>query len=214
MPPIEFFERLDKILFLLINHDSSYQYLDPVMLVARNPFTWIPLYIFIAWYMFVKIGKRGWQFILFSFITVAITDSCSTLLKNAFGRLRPCVNAEISGLVRHLVDCGGIYSFPSSHAANHFGMATFWFWAIYKTTGKKWRWLWIWASLICYAQVYAGKHFPSDIAAGALLGIITGTIMAKIFELAWDSKFNVQQILFSFKRKDIQPWHKSPYTIE
>jgi membrane-associated phospholipid phosphatase len=68
--------------------------------------------------------------------------------------------------------------------------------------------------LICYAQVYVGKHFPSDIAAGALLGIITGTIVAKIFQLAWDSKFNVQQILFSLKRKDIQPRHESSYTIE
>jgi hypothetical protein len=132
MSIIEFFIRLDKILCLLINHDSWHQYLDPIMLVVRNPFVWIPLYTFMAWYMFLKIGKRGWQFILFSLITVAITDSCSALLKYTFERSRPCFDAEISGLIRHLVDCGGAYSFPSSHAANHFGLATFWFWSIFK----------------------------------------------------------------------------------
>jgi len=198
MPPIEFFVRLDKILFLLINHDSSYQYFDPVMLLVRNPLTWIPFYIFMAWYMFVKIGKRVWQFILYSLISVAITDSCSVLLKNTFKRLGPSFDTEISKLVRHLVDCDGAFSFPSSHAANHFGLAAFWFWSVFKATGKKWRWLWIWASLICYAQIYVGKHFPSDIIAGALLGIVTGTLMAKIFEMAWD----------------IQPKHESNFSIE
>lgn len=219
MPPIEFFVKLDKILFLLINHGfshqySSHQYFDPVMLLIRNPLTWIPFYILLAWYMFVKIGKRVWQFILYSLISVAITDCCSVLLKNTFKRSRPCFDPEISNLVRHLVDCGGAYSFPSSHAANHFGLAAFWFWSVFKVTGKKWRWIWIWASLNCYAQIYVGRNFPSDIIAGTVLGIATGTLMAKIFELAWDSKFNLQQILSFFKRKNIQPNHESNFTIQ
>ncbi len=214
MPPVEFFERLDKILFLLINHDSSHQFFDPVMLWLRNPLTWIPLYIFMAGYMFVKMGKYLWQFILISLINVAITDQSSVFLKNTFRRLRPCFDPEISRMVRHLVDCGGAYCFPSSHAANHFGLAVLWFWSVYRVTGKKWRWLWIWASLICYAQIYVGKHFPSDVIAGALLGIIAGTFMAKIFELAWDSRLSVPQILFFFKRKNSQPRGKSTFTID
>jgi undecaprenyl-diphosphatase len=80
------------------------------------------------------------------------------------------------------VDCGGYYSFPSSHAANHFGLATFWFWSVWMMTGKKWTWLWYWALAIGYAQIYVGKHYPADILAGALLGWIVGLINAKIFE--------------------------------
>lgn len=99
---IEFLKRLDKIFFLLINHDSSYRYLDTVMLVARNPFTWIPLYLFIAWYFFKKTGNCALQFILFSLINVAVTDSVSTLLKNIFERVRPCYDTEISGFVSTL----------------------------------------------------------------------------------------------------------------
>ncbi len=122
---IEFLKRLDKIFFLLINHDSSYRYLDTIMLVLRNPLTWIPLYLFIIWYFFKKAVSKGWQIVLFSLVCVALTDSVSTLFKNIFERARPCYDTEISGLVRHLIDCGGEYSFPSSHAANHFGLATF-----------------------------------------------------------------------------------------
>ena len=71
---------------------------------------------------------------------------------------------------------------PSSHASNHFGLAMVWFWVILYLKGKRWNWVWFWAGIICYAQVYTGKHFPLDIAAGAVLGIITGTCMAKLFE--------------------------------
>ncbi|HEY5406306.1 MAG TPA: phosphatase PAP2 family protein [Ginsengibacter sp.] len=195
---IDFLKRLDKIFFLLINHDSSYRYLDTIMLVLRNPLTWIPLYFIMIWYFFKKAGRKSWQIVLFSLICLAVTDSTSTLFKNIFERARPCYDSEISGLVRHLVDCGGEYSFPSSHAANHFGLATFWFWCILKITGKKWNWLWIWAGLICYAQIYVGKHFPSDIVAGALLGMLIGSAIAKIFEMFQDSKLKVPKISFGF----------------
>ena len=198
MPPIEIIKRFDKILLLLINHDSQYRYLDTVMLIARNPVSWIPLYLFMAWYFFKKTGKQAWPLIVFTLIGVALTDSLSDIFKNIFGRLRPCYDTEIGAMVRHLVDCGGQYSFPSSHAANHFGLVAFWFWSLYKLTGKKWCWLWIWASLIGYSQIYVGKHFPSDIIAGGLLGIIIGTMMARIFELYVDSKLPIPKLALPF----------------
>lgn len=195
---IEMVKKLDKILLLLINHDSLHRYLDTVMILIRNPFTWIPLYTFFIAYFFMKMRKEAWLLILFTLINVAITDSLSNLLKNIFQRLRPCYDSEIGSMVRSLVGCGGEYSFPSSHAANHFGMAAFWFVVIYKLTGQKWKWLWIWAALICYAQMYVGKHFPTDILAGALLGVIVGGLMAMIFERSVDTKFNLANFTFSF----------------
>jgi undecaprenyl-diphosphatase len=72
---------------------------------------------------------------------------------------------------------------PSAHAANHFGLATFWFLSIATMSGKKWYWLWIWAFLVCYAQVYVGKHYPLDIAFGAGVGALTGFLVHKLFNL-------------------------------
>jgi undecaprenyl-diphosphatase len=213
MQPLEFLERLDEVFFLLINRASCYSLLDPVMLLLINPFTWIPLCVFMPLFMFAKTGKHGWQFILYSLITVAVTESSGSLIKSTVGRLRPCFDLNIHGLFRTLVDCGGVYSFPSVVIANCFGLAAFWYWSLFKTTGKKWKWLWTWAVLIGYAQIYVGQHFPSDAAAGALLGITIGTAMAKIFEFAWNSEFDWQKIPASVKRK-INPGRETTYTTD
>jgi undecaprenyl-diphosphatase len=184
----EHLKKLDKILFIIIHNDSQHQALDGIMLAIRNPVTWIPLYIFMAFFIIKKTGSRAWIFIVLSLVTVAITD-CSTglILKPLFGRLRPCFDPEIHRYIRNIINCGGLYSFPSSNAANYFGLAAFWFWSLLKITGKKWKWLWVWTSLICYAQVYVGRQFPFDVVAGALLGLIIGMFMAKLFGYFWDS---------------------------
>lgn len=213
MQLLDFPQRLDEIVFLLINRASCHSLLDPVMLLLISPLTWVPPCIFMIGFMFVKTGKHGWQVILYSLVTLAITESSSSLIKNAVGRLRPCFDANIQGLFRSLVDCSEVYSFPSSLAANGFGLAAFWFWSLFKTTGKKWKWLWTWVVLICYAQIYVGQDFPSDAIAGALLGITIGTTMAKIFEFAWDSEFDWQRISASVKRK-VNPGSESVYTTD
>ena len=42
-------------------------------------------------------------------------------------------------------------------------------------------WWFVWAATICYAQVYVGIHFPLDVTCGAIIGLILGYIIAKIF---------------------------------
>ena len=194
MSLIAFLKRLDKIFFLLINHDSSHSYLDPVMLFVQNPWSWIPLYIFIAWYLVKKAGRKGWQFIFFSLICVVVTACTGTVLQNLFARPLPSYDLELKSLVRHLVSNDGVYSFPSLTAATYFGLATCWFWLILKYTGRRWNWLWIWAGLAGYAQIYAGREFPSDVAAGAILGILVGTMMAKAAEFFQAFKYNPRKL--------------------
>lgn len=175
-------EALDKQLFVLINSQFSAPWLDPVMMLLREPLTWVPLYIFMLIWSYKKMPGQFWWFVGLSVATFAITDfSSASLLKPLAERVRPCYDESLSGLVRSLVGCGGKYSMPSSHAANHFGLAMFWFCAIKQVTGKKWHWLWLWAFMIGYAQVYVGKHFPGDIIAGAVLGILTGWVTFRLF---------------------------------
>ncbi len=184
MTPWEMLEEFDKQLFLFIHSKMTDPSLDGVMLLLRNAITWIPLYLFML-YWIIRFGKKhAWQFILFTVIVFAITDYVSaSLLKPLIGRLRPCWNPDLQPYLRNIVGCGGQYGMPSSHAANHFGIAAFWFWSIRLIKGQKWYWLWAWAIAICYAQVYVGKHYPFDILVGALLGYTTGTLFARIFEI-------------------------------
>jgi undecaprenyl-diphosphatase len=48
---------------------------------------------------------------------------------------------------------------------------------------KKYNWLlFIWAALIAYAQVYVGVHYPLDVIAGAIIGIIVGAINGLVYK--------------------------------
>lgn len=191
MSLLKWLDHLDKTLFVLIQHDADHSLLDNIMPVLRDPYTWIPLYALLLYYSIRKGRNKAWIFIVLSLLCVAITDSVTTqLLKPMFGRLRPCCEPELYGVVRTLVDCGGQYSMPSNHAANHFGLATFWFFAIRTMTGKKWSWLWIWAAAVCYAQVYVGKHYPFDVLAGSVFGYVTGRGMSRIFAYWWNKEGN------------------------
>jgi len=180
---IQWLDGVDKKLFIFIHYSLANNYLDAVMLFIRNGMVWIPLYGFLLYWVIRYYKKYALKFIAVSIVTVAFTDYVSaSILKNFFERPRPCYNAALQPYIRNIIGCGGLYSFPSSHAANHFGMAAFWFWSIFIMTGRKWHWLWFWAAIICFAQVYVGKHYPFDVTGGAIMGWLAGITSAKFFE--------------------------------
>src|SRR5882757_7527313 len=161
---VQLLKNLDRVLFLLINHDSDAKLLDPIMISIRNPLTWIPFYVFLAGYTFIRYRQYAVLFIALSLVTVILTDATTyLLLKPIFHRLRPCCDPAFSRFVRSLVNCGGKYSSPSNHAANHTGLSCFWFFAIKMVTGRRLIWLLIWPAAIGYAQIYVGQHFPADV---------------------------------------------------
>ena len=189
---LKWLDHIDKVLFALIQHYLANPIFDKLMPLLRQPFTWIPLHAYVLYYSVKKTKKRVWQFIVLSLLTFAITDSVSArLLKPLFGRLRPCHEPELGSLMRGLVDCGGMYSMPSSHAANHFGLAAFWYFAIHTITGQKWKWLWVWAAVVCFAQVYVGVHFPGDVLVGSIMGTLTGMGAAKVFACLWNRQHSL-----------------------
>jgi membrane-associated phospholipid phosphatase len=196
MSLLDWLDHLDKALFVLIQQDSDHSVLDKIMPLMREPFTWVPLYAFILFYILFKHRNKAFSFIILSVLTFAITDSLTAqVLKPLFGRLRPCLDPEMQTVVRTLVDCAGRWSMPSNHAANHFGLAAFWFYSLRSITGKKWHWLWFWAGAVCYAQVYVGKHYPLDVFVGAVTGWLTGLGMYRLF-VFWEKRQNPRPPLF------------------
>lgn len=188
MTLLNWLDHLDKIVFVIIQHDTDTAILDRIMPILREPLTWIPLYVGMLLFVLLKAKSKALSFIILSVLTFAITDSLAAqVLKPLFGRLRPCHDPEIQTVLRSLVECGGLYSMPSNHAANHFALAAFWFFSLRTITGKKYHWLWFWAAAVCYAQVYVGKHYPSDVLIGGLTGFLTGLGMSRLF-LIWENK--------------------------
>ncbi|GAA4468047.1 phosphatase PAP2 family protein [Nemorincola caseinilytica] len=156
--------------------------LDVVMPFIRNQWTWSPLYLFLLLFMPRRFGRNGWLWCATFLITFGIGDQVSaSLLKPLFGRIRPCNDPYFSGIVHIIVPCGGGKSFPSSHATNHFALAIF----TGITLGRFARWVWpaalLWATIVAYAQVYVGVHYPLDVFCGGILGVCIGMLTGTIF---------------------------------
>ena len=192
-PLASFWQQLvkwDQAIFKKINGDWANPLFDAVMPFLRNSLHWMPLYLFGLVFVLVNFKVKGVWWFIFFLTTIALTDMTGTyIFKHGFERLRPCSDPGFADQVRTVLkQCAGGYSFISNHAANHFGMAAFFF-VTFRHLLKKWVWVGMaWALLIAWAQVYVGVHYPFDVFTGALLGLAfgfcTGTFFNKRFGFA------------------------------
>lgn len=170
---IEQIDQWDKNLMLWLN-SRHLPWLDVVMQMASHKHFWIPLYIgLVAW----MIWKERWQTV-YLLVAVALVITLadrftSGFMKPYFERPRPCHSPDIGHLLRVVGGCGGKYGFASSHAANVFGLAAF-FWTLFGRYSKAFALLLPWAVLVSYSRIYLGVHYPTDITIGALVGIFSG----------------------------------------
>ena len=175
--------QLDKAIFQLINQRWQNHLFDSLMPIIRNSQTWVPLYFFLLLFCLFNFDKHKWQWILFTALTPVLTNFISSdLIKEYIWRLRPCNDPTMANSMRFLLNYRPqSSSFTSSHATNHFGLATFFYLTLKDYIGK-WGWLFFcWAGIIVYAQVYVGVHYPLDILAGGLIGTMVGYASATTF---------------------------------
>ncbi|MEY4812313.1 MAG: hypothetical protein RLZZ462_1186 [Bacteroidota bacterium] len=174
---------IDQALFYQINGVWHHPVLDAVLPWTRHSNNWIPLYIGLSGWLFYQIGWKTLKWLLFALINVGLTDQISSsVFKPFFHRLRPCNDPALVGKTRLLLDqCAGGFSFTSSHAANHFGIAMFIFitWGV--TQKKYTSFFFVWAGVIAFAQIYVGVHYPLDIIGGTIIGLISGFTMSKAY---------------------------------
>lgn len=184
-------ESIDKQIFLWINQQSSNSFFDALMPFVRNSNNWIPLYALMIILAIKQEQKKVWIWLVFALLTILITDQVSShLIKPLVQRLRPCADPNFKNEVRLLLpNCSQGFSFTSSHATNHFGIAIF-FMNSLKSTLKKWKFLFLfWAAIIAYAQVYVGVHYPFDVLSGSVVGITLGTLTVTIYRKIYNKKF-------------------------
>jgi membrane-associated phospholipid phosphatase len=179
----DFLLQFDRHLFYFINHDLANPFFDWIMPWLRNPKFWIPLYLFIIAFCIWKYKKTGVIIIVLMALSAGFADFTSaSIIKPIVKRVRPCHDQVVSQTDILRVGCGPAYSFPSTHATDHFAMAFF----LILLFHKKWRWIWLWAILwagtISFAQVYVGVHFPVDVICGAVYGVLVGCLFAMLFK--------------------------------
>jgi len=178
---------LDTNLFVYLNGMGSETF-DGLWLMITKQTSWIPLFIFLLYLIYKKLGtKQSLYLLLFVSILLVFTDQTSNLFKNGFQRLRPCNNPEINSFIR-IVQSRSSFSFFSGHATSSMGVATF-LYLIFKRDFNCFWLLFLWPLIFAYSRIYLGLHYPLDIISGYLCGAILGFLMFKCYQIVQKSNF-------------------------
>ncbi|KYG61758.1 hypothetical protein AZI85_05910 [Bdellovibrio bacteriovorus] len=167
-------EKLDHALFHLINNTTANSWFDAFFPVWTDFFKSSVFYYIVLPLLliaiFYKERWRGLGVLLGSGVAASAADFLSgSFLKDIFERARP-LNSNLFEEVILRGPAAGGFSFPSSHAADAFAVAAF-VTSFYPRTAYL---LYPLAILMGYSRIYCGVHFPGDVIAGALLGLLLG----------------------------------------
>ena len=152
--------------------------LDNAMKLLVSDF-FLPVLITLAVFALWFAGKTGaerlanqWGF-LYATIGLGFSNLMVSIFNANFDRPRPFITLEeVEVLFYRPTDP----SFPSNAAAFAFAAATGVF-----LVNRRWGLLvGVGAVLFSFARIYAGMHFPLDIVAGGLIGIVTTWFFGKV----------------------------------
>ncbi len=113
-----------------------------------------------------ELGVRGLAALLGS---AAVTQA----LKHLIGRPRPRFAHADEFMLGPSLD-SGLDAFPSGHTFNAFGAATVAAWYVPALRAP----VFLAAGLVGLSRVVRGSHFPTDVFAGAVLGVLIGSLAA------------------------------------
>ncbi|MDO9512180.1 MAG: phosphatase PAP2 family protein [Bacteroidales bacterium] len=148
------------------NRDTSYDVFyktitDTAPIIAFA----IPAF-FLLWFLIYKnrIQSINW---LGALLAISFAALIATVLKFLINRPRPFESYDFI----EKLSGGGNPSFPSGHTTDAFALAM-----VLIMIRPRWYVVipaFVWATLTAYSRMHLGVHYPSDVIAGALLGIIT-----------------------------------------
>ena len=161
-----------KLLYFLNSFAAKSAFFDSLVIFLASYFQLFVIAAFLFLLYFSAYSKREKFYIFWAtFISVVTARFIITeIIRFFYHRPRPFLAHDLDQLIYKYVNTG---SFPSGHAAFFFAMAT----AVY-FYNKKWGiGFFIAAILMNISRVIAGVHYPSDILAGAIIGIYIGIIL-------------------------------------
>ncbi|HEY6229402.1 MAG TPA: glycosyltransferase family 39 protein, partial [Verrucomicrobiae bacterium] len=182
----------DTALFRLVNHWSGNPAFDAFVTLFNGGAWFKNLAIVLGIAALWKGNIRMRVCLFFLLLMVAVGDGLIIgSLKRAIARQRPYVQfTDIKPL-----GMGDSFSMPSGHAANSMAAAI-----VIATFYRRWRFIAFGvAFMVSFARVYSGVHFPSDVLAGATLGLLYSSALLWGVEWLWER--NAPRVVPSFAER-------------
>jgi membrane-associated phospholipid phosphatase len=172
-------QSIDLVLFRWINQSLTNSVFDLLMPVLSDPKLVLLPVVISAPFLLWRGPARLRACLLFAVAVVILGETLLIApLKHAIGRPRP---ADMVPDTRLLVGEGKPRAMPSGHAANSFAVAAICAWFYRRRTIV---FLPV-AAAIAFSRVYTGAHYPSDVLAGAGLGILSAGIVIWCADHLW-----------------------------
>jgi membrane-associated phospholipid phosphatase len=167
-------ERISTFIQSFRTHSLT-SYFKNITILGERP-AYIILCVFLALYFVIR--HKTWKFILQTVVVLLLASASNMALKLVFGRSRPALE--------HLVEVTSL-SYPSGHAMSAMSFYGFLIYLAIVLIPQPWL-----KTLTCSilsliilsigtSRIYLGVHFPSDVAAGFVGGIIWITLCVIVF---------------------------------
>ncbi len=173
----------DHSVFKFINSNLKSKFLDfYISLISYCDFKYFNLSFFVI--LIISIGilwnnkkECFWTALILLVCILAIGAVITFFLKHYFERLRPLKVLGDKNVNTFFEEICHNDAFPSGHTQIAFSICTFMFIVV----RKYWYWYLILALGVSFERIYAGYHFPFDVLAGAVIGIISAYVTDALF---------------------------------
>lgn len=179
---LQWLYHIDVTILLAINRHYNLT-LDKIMWFASGTASWIPFYALLIALLIIVYKKDSWLKIALVGPMIVLTDqTASGIIKPLVARLRPSHQPGLQQILHYVNGYqGGSYGFLSSHACNVFALSLY----LTLVASKRLPWLpylmFPWACFVAYSRIYLAVHYPSDVLAGAVLGMTIAWLMARLY---------------------------------
>jgi len=173
---ISLLQKFDNYTLLLIKNNMHTVIMDKIMVISTSLGNGGIIWIIIAAILMISKTYRRIGFMVIAALILS-TILGEGILKHVFQRIRPSADIPTANL---LITKPLSYSFPSGHTISSFAVAG----VLAKYLKNYALEFFSLASLIAFSRLYLYVHYPTDVLAGAIFGLLCSAIIIYLFNKA------------------------------